>query len=216
MTDDELERAAELWIADYVQARHLMRTRDWVVALDPDAGTALRIAALTHDIERRVPGGPDPWQHDWGDPRYVLEHSIRSARMVRAWLEEIDAPAELAAHVEGLVLHHEIGGYPEADVLQAADSLSFLEVNGDRPRVWVEQGRCDVPRAQAKLDWMRDRIAIEAARPHAAHFHGAATELLRRAATTNPPAAPSHPASFSVSGPAEGDKRRGSGVRRDP
>jgi len=178
LTEEELERAAEAWIADYVQATHLLRTRDWVVALDPEADVALRIAALTHDIERRVPGGPDPWRNDWGDPRYVLEHSIRSARMVRAWLEEVGAPAELVGEVERLILHHELGGDPDADVLQAADSLAFLEVNGGRARVWVEEGRCDVAYAQLKLDLMRDRIVVAAAREPARELHAAATAAL--------------------------------------
>jgi hypothetical protein len=208
LTGDELERAAELWIEDYVQARHLMRTRDWVVTLDPDAGLALRIAALTHDIERRVPGGPDPWQHDWGDPRYVLEHSMRSARMVRSWLEGLGAPPALTADVERLILHHELGGYPEADLLQAADSLSFLEVNRHRPRAWVEEGRCDVAGAQAKIDLMRDRIAIAAARGPAQELHAGASETLA--------GAPPHRASLSSDGSAEGDKRRRPGVHRDP
>lgn len=213
---DELERAAERWIEDYVQARHLRRTRDWVVRLDPDAGLALRIAALTHDIERRVPGGPDPWQHDWGDPRYVLEHSIRSARMVRAWLEALDAPGGLVADVERLILHHEIGGYADADLLQAADSLSFLEVNRERPRIWVEEGRCDVEAAQAKIDLMRDRIVIEPARPFAAELHAAASASLADLRSAIPPSGPPHPASLSSDGPAERDKRRRPGVRRDP
>lgn len=205
---DELERAAERWIDDYAQARHLRRTRDWVVRLDGDAGLALRIAALTHDIERRVPGGPDPWQHDWGDPRYVLEHSIRSARMVRAWLEQLEAPDELVADVERLIVHHEIGGYPDADLLQAADSLSFLEVNRERPRTWVAEGRCDVDAAQAKIDLMRDRIVVAAAQGPARELHAAASATLADA--------PPDPSSLTADGPAEGDKRRGSGVRRDP
>jgi hypothetical protein len=199
VTDAELERAAELWIADYRQARHLLRTRDWVLELKPDAPLALRIAALTHDIERHFPGSPDPWQQDWGDPRYVLEHSIRSARFVHAWLEEQGAPDELAGEVERLVLHHELGGYPDADVLQAADSLSFLEVNRDRPRTWVEEGRCDVAGAQAKLDLMRDRITIDVARPHAIRLHAAASGIL-----------------VSEDGSAERDKRGRSGVPRHP
>jgi hypothetical protein len=208
LNDGELERAAELWIADYVQAEHLRRTRDWVVTLDPAAGEQLRVAALTHDIERREPGSPDPWQHDWGDPRYVLEHSARSARMVAAWLEARDADREYIAAVERLILHHEIGGYPEADLLQAADSLSFLEVNRERPRKWVEEGRCDVASAQAKLDLMRDRIAVAAARGPAEALHAAASSTLA--------AAPLHPASLSENGPAEGDKRRRPGVHRHP
>src|SRR4051794_20563547 len=125
-------------------------------------------------------------------------------------------PAHQRTSVERLIMHHEIGGFPEADLLQAADSLSFLEVNGPRPRVWVEEGRCDVATAQAKLDWMRDRIAVAAARPFAARFHAAASALLRGAVATIPAAAPRHRASFSVDGPAERDKRRGPGVRRDP
>ena len=58
MTD--VEQAAEAWIAGYFNARHLLRTRDWLVWLDPGASEAARVAALTHDIERRVPGGPRP------------------------------------------------------------------------------------------------------------------------------------------------------------
>jgi len=129
----------------------------------------------------------------------VLEHSIRSARIVRAWLEEQGASAELVTDVERLILHHELGGYPDADVLQAADSLSFLEVNHDRARVWVEEGRCDVAGAQAKLDLMRDRIMVDAARPHAIRLHAAASGIL-----------------VSEDGPAERDKRGRSGVHRHP
>ena len=79
-----LEQAAEAWIADHPAARHLKRTRDWVLELDPHAGAALRIAALTHDIERRVPGGPvlDPRTQDWDDPEYLRLHSERSAALV--------------------------------------------------------------------------------------------------------------------------------------
>jgi len=218
LSADRLERAAEVWIADYFLARHLVRTRDWVVRLDPAADLALRIAALTHDIERRVPGGPrlDPWRQTWDEPGYLLAHSIRSAQIVGVWLAENGAPADVCASVERLILHHEIGGYPEADLLQAADSLSFLEVNGHRPRVWVEEGRCDVASAQAKLDWMRDRITVAAARPAAARFHAAASAKLCGEAATFAPAAPPHPPSFSVSGPAQGDKRRGPGIHRDP
>jgi hypothetical protein len=218
LSPDELERAAEGWIADYFLARHLVRTRDWVVELDPAADLALRIAALTHDIERHVPGGPrfDPSRQASDEAGYLLEHSIRSAQIVDAWLTENGAPAELRTGVERLIMHHEIGGYPEADLLQAADSISFLEVNGHRPRVWVEEGRCDLASAQGKLDWMRDRITVDAALPAAVRFHAAATALLRGEGATVPAAAPPHPASFSVSGPAQGDKRRRPGVRRDP
>ena len=53
-----LEERALAWIEPYWNAEHLVRTRDWVLELEPDASEALRLAALTHDMERHFPGGP--------------------------------------------------------------------------------------------------------------------------------------------------------------
>jgi hypothetical protein len=57
-----------------------------------------------------------------------------------------------------------VGGWREADVLQAADSLSFLEVNATRPAAWVRDGRCNPAEARARLREMNNRIAVEQAR----------------------------------------------------
>jgi hypothetical protein len=162
---DRLERAAREWIAPYWNASHLVRTRDWLLELDPHAGIALRLAALTHDIERHFPGGPAP---DPLDPGYSRRHAERSALIVRDWLEEQGAPDELAAEVAGLIAAHEVGGSPEADLLQAADSLSFLEVNATRPAAWVRAGLCDRSVARARLREMYERIAVGAARARGA------------------------------------------------
>jgi hypothetical protein len=176
-----LEAKAESWVADYFNVRHLLRTRDWVVALDPDAGEDLRIAALTHDIERREPGGPrlDPRLKAWDDRDYLQEHSRRSALVVGRWLADAGAPESVAGSICELIELHETGGTPQADLLQAADSLSFLEVNGGRARSWVEEGRCDMAQAQAKLDWMRDRIQVPAAEQVAASLHAQVSSELR-------------------------------------
>jgi hypothetical protein len=217
LTEDDLERAAEVWIADYFNVRHLIGTRDWLLALEPAAAATLRVAALTHDIERRVPGGPrlDPRQQAWDDPRYLLAHSIRSAQVVGAWLEENDVAPDVRVEVGRLILHHEIGGYPEADLVQAADSLSFLDVNALRARQWVAEGRCDLRQAQAKLDWMRDRIAVARARAPAERLHAAATAALHEGSA---PASPAriHSASLSEDGSAQRHERRRPGIHRDP
>jgi len=175
-----LERSAEAWIADYFNARHLVRTRDWVVALAPSASAELRIAALTHDIERRVPGGPrlDPRTQAWDDAGYLRAHSERSAALVSAWLAEQDAPRAMQEAVAALIERHETGGDPPADLLQAADSLSFLEVNAGRARAWVQEGRCDLAQAQAKLDWMLGRIRVAAAEDAARALHRRAAAAL--------------------------------------
>ena len=157
---DPLELAALEWIASYWNADHLVRTRDWVLELSPEAGLALRLAALTHDIERNFPGGPAPAP---ADPGYARAHAERSASIVRDWLSSQGADEELAGSVCRLVAAHEVGGWPEADLLQAADSLSFLEVNATRPAAWVRDGRCDSAAARARLRGMRDRIHVDEA-----------------------------------------------------
>jgi hypothetical protein len=190
-----LERAAETWIADHPLARHLLRTRDWVLELDPSAGEELRLAALTHDVERRFPGGPtlDPRKQRWDDSRYLAAHSRRSAAIVDEWLASEGASAELRASVFGLVCAHETGGWPEADLLQAADSLAFLEVNTHRVIAWVDEGRCDVPKAQAKLDLMLERISVPAALPIAAALHAKAATALAEKLRVAPAEASAQP-----------------------
>src|SRR5438552_2194799 len=99
--DDALtleERALE-WIEPYWNAEHLRRTRDWLLELDPDASEALRLAALTHDIERHFPGGPanDLSVAPEDDMEYRRAHSERSAGFVTAWLREQGAGERLVA-----------------------------------------------------------------------------------------------------------------------
>src|SRR5919112_224331 len=99
---------AQRWVADvHPHARHLERTLDWLLELDPEASDATEIAA--------------------------------------GWLREQGADPDLVAEVEALVGVHEVGGWPEADLVQAADSLSFLETMGFLVRRWPR------PAAEAKL-----------------------------------------------------------------
>ena len=139
--------------------------RDWLLVLEPDASEALRLAALTHDMERHFPGGPVPdlTLPPEADVAYRREHSERSARIVGEWLRGEGAPETTIAEVERLIRLHEVGGDHDADVLQAADSLSFLEVNVDVPYAWARRGDCDLERARAQHAWMFERIKVPAA-----------------------------------------------------
>lgn len=166
-----LEERARIWIEPYWNARHLERTLHWVVELEPDAGEALRLSALTHDMERHFPGGPqmDPATMEPDDVEYRREHSERSAQIICDWLVADGAAESLVEDVRRLVRAHEVGGAVDEDLLQAADSLSFLETNGELVAGWYAEGRCDRERAKAQLAYMFDRISVpratELARP---------------------------------------------------
>lgn len=160
-----IDRAVR-WIEPYWNAEHLRRTADWLLVLVPDASEELRLAAVTHDMERHFPGGPEPDLSitPEADTEYRREHSERSARIVGEWLRGEAAAAATIAEVERLIRLHEVGGDPDSDLLQAADSLSFLEVNIDIPYAWARRGACDLDRARAQHTWMFERIRVSEAR----------------------------------------------------
>jgi hypothetical protein len=169
----ELERRVLAWIEPYWNAHHLVRTRDWVLELEPEASEALQLAALTHDMERHFPGGPhlDMSRQPPDDEDYNRAHSERSARIVGEFLRGEGAEPELVSDVERLVLAHEFGGWHEADVLQAADSISWLETNQDVAQRWVRDGRCDPEWAREKHRWSFERISLDEARELARPFY---------------------------------------------
>jgi hypothetical protein len=166
-------------VAPFANAEHLLRARDWLLVLDGAVGEPARIAALTHDCERAFPGGPQ-WSPDGSpdDHAYRDAHARRSADIVEDWLVTQGAGTPLVAGVVELVLLHEWGGTPEADLVQAADSLSFLEVNVDLFLRWQVEGRCTPERAVAQFRWMAGRISVERARRLAAPLLEAAESRL--------------------------------------
>ncbi|HEV7752268.1 MAG TPA: hypothetical protein VGO71_12050 [Baekduia sp.] len=185
---NELEERAQRWIeAIHPHALHLVRARDWVLVIDPDAGEALRIAAVLHDVERAFPDASSTWDPaaDWNDPGYVRWHQDRCAEYAVAWLVEQGASPSLVGEVERLILVHEEGGWYDADVLQAADSLSFLETLTSITLGWVRRG-IDPEHARAKLQFMADRITIETARAEAEPLLQRALQELGTVAAESP------------------------------
>jgi hypothetical protein len=166
--ETEIERRATSWIDPYSQSWHLVRARDWLVHLDADASLEMRLAVLTHDIERMFPGGPrfDKRNGRWDDPDYLYAHASRSAEVVGVWVHEQGAAAEglSVSELKRLITLHEFGGLDGADLVQAADSLSFLETLQGIVRDWVVGGECGVDQALAKHQYMADRIRVPSAR----------------------------------------------------
>jgi hypothetical protein len=165
-TAPELLGAGVAWArAEHPHTAHLERTLHWARELDPAASDALLLAALLHDIERAFPdpGSPFDSARDWSLDAYVDYHQGRSAAQLARWMGEHGAAAEDIAAAVALVAVHERGGWPEADVLQAADSLSFIETMTPLLRDWIATGRSSQADALAKLDFMWDRITVPVA-----------------------------------------------------
>jgi hypothetical protein len=164
-----VERAKVWVVAVHPHARHLHRTLDWLLVLQPGASEALQLAAVLHDIERAFE--PDDVPPDSTDPAsstYTAWHQERSARVSADWLEEQQAPPEIVDEVRRLVRVHEDGGDPDADLLQAADSIAFLEIQVDLFLGMVRDGRLSRAAAERKFRWMCDRVRVPRARQIAA------------------------------------------------
>jgi hypothetical protein len=178
-----IEDRALVWIEPYWNAEHLIRTRDWLLVLDPDASEAIRLAGVTHDMERHFPGGPveDLSREPEENVEYRRLHSERSAAIVGDWLAGEGAPAELVHDVRRLIVAHETGGAPDEDIVQAADSLSFLEVNAPVVVRWFTTGRCGRDRSKAQLRWILERIRVARARELAQPLYEEAVAVVDRA-----------------------------------
>ena len=98
------------------------------------------------------------------DPEYERLHSERSARIVGEWLTTQAAPEPLVKEVVRLIVAHESGGWPEADLVQAADSLSFLDTNIDLFLGFARSGRFPVSAVRSKFHYTYERINVVEAR----------------------------------------------------
>ncbi len=176
-----MERA-RAWVTEvHPHARHLLQTEVWLLELEPAASHQLRVAAVLHDIERAFPDPHAGWEsaRDWDSPAYLRWHQDRSTSIASDWLRERAAPAEFVNGVGALITVHEVGGWPEANLLQAADSLSFLETHVPLVLGWVESGRAPRERAAGKLQNSFDRIG-----PSLSRARELAAPMLRDALAT--------------------------------
>jgi hypothetical protein len=96
---------------------------------------------------------------------------------VSGWLRENGASPELADEVSALIRLHEFGGNPDASLVQAADSLSFLEMNIDLFLDFARSKKYPVDEIRTKFQETLNRIELPQARALAAPL---AADALRR------------------------------------
>jgi hypothetical protein len=186
MPDTPLIAAARQWVIDKYpyNSHHLIKALEWLDRIAPDASEAVRLATLTHDMERAFPGPDQPVVEkiDGGkiEAAYNVLHSERSARYVGEWLREQSADGALVEEVENLIKVHEVGGWPEANLVQAADSLSFLETNIDLFLNMARTGKRTLNEVMVKFYTTLHRIQVDHARELALPMYEEAKERVER------------------------------------
>ena len=194
-----LVELARRWVVEHYPYNrdHLIRAFEWVLRLEPNASEAVQLAALTHDMERAFPGPDQPVHTDLNDVGYERLHSERSARIVCEWLREQDADEPLVTEVGSLIRAHEVGGWPEADLVQAVDSLSFLETNIGLFLNFARNGRFSVDEVHDKFIRSYTRIRLP-------HVQAIATPLFEAALVSLTAVAREVPAPFPSPHGADG------------
>jgi hypothetical protein len=165
-------------------ARHLLQAEVWLQRLKPEASEELLLAALTHDMERAFPGPDSPSldpKQGVDNPVYNMAHSERSARIVSTYLREQGASDECIEQVARLIRAHEYGGDGDENLVQAADSLSFLDVNVDVFLGWMDAGdeQWNADAVDDKFTWMYERIQVPQARELARPLYEEAMHKLK-------------------------------------
>jgi predicted metal-dependent HD superfamily phosphohydrolase len=146
--------------ADY---RHALDVWQWVLRLDPEAGAAVQLAALFHDVERIFTEADSRGEQavvDYDD--YKARHAERSALVTEEVLREQGTPPDLRSRVAELIAGHDQPSHidsPEGELLEDADALSYFSLNssGYLKYYGAEQAR-------RKIGWTRARLS---ARGHA-------------------------------------------------
>jgi len=110
-------------------SRHADNTLEWLLRLQPDAGDALQLAALAHDIERAIEE-TKVRRADFDDyVAFKATHARNSVVMLRPILIACGVEHHIVDETCRLVEVHEVGGDPGSDLLKDADSISYFDVN---------------------------------------------------------------------------------------
>ena len=130
---DSIKQEIESILPNSPIKEELMHSRlvlKWVLILKPDADIALKIAAISHDIDRAISKITEKDLLDYSKfNEYKKEHSLRSAKIISEILKKHNLSDEIINKVKHLVENHEFGGDEETNILTDADSLAYFEYN---------------------------------------------------------------------------------------
>ncbi len=156
--------------------RHGDNTLAWLLHLKPDAGEALQLAALAHDIDRAIEE-VKVRRADFDDyDAFKAAHARHGAGLLRPILAACGVARDIVDEACRLVEVHEVGGDPEADLLKDADSISYFDVN--LPLYYQREGWAESKRRSL---WGYQRLSARARKivENISHKQEALTRLLR-------------------------------------
>jgi len=108
---------------------HADNTLEWLLRLQPNAGEALQLAALAHDIDRAIEE-VKVRRADFDDyDAFKAAHARHGAELLRPMLTACGLARKLVDEACRLVVVHEVGGDADSDLLKDADSISYFDVN---------------------------------------------------------------------------------------
>ncbi len=109
--------------------RHADNTLEWLLRLESNAGDALQLAALAHDIDRAIEEIKVK-RADFDDyDAFKAAHARNGAEILRPILNACGVAGNIVDEACRLVEVHEVGGDPRSDLLKDADSISYFDVN---------------------------------------------------------------------------------------
>lgn len=108
---------------------HADNTLEWLLRLEPDAGEALQLAALAHDIDRAIEEIKVRRANFDDYNVFKAAHARHSAEILRPILIACSVEQSIIDETCRLVEFHEVGGDPDSDLLKDADSISYFDVN---------------------------------------------------------------------------------------
>ena len=139
--------------------RHADNTLEWLLRLEPDAGEALQLAALAHDIDRAIEE-IKVRRADFGDyDVFKAAHARHGAELLRPILTACGVERNITEEACRLVEFHEVGGDPGSDLLKDADSISYFDVN--LPLYFQREGWAETKRRSL---WGYRRLSARARR----------------------------------------------------
>ena len=110
---------------------HAKNVKEWVLRLKPDATEQLKIAALSHDIERAIPERKVKRENFKDYNEFKKAHAINSGRIIKEILDNYPVDDKEKERIKFLVENHEFGeeGDEELLVLVDSDVISFFQIN---------------------------------------------------------------------------------------